>query len=190
MRHLEVNHPPDDEPQTPTRKGADDGHHQLKPRSKLYDGDNLELARREVASLTRTAESYEKDTISSPLSANSVHSATSNLTGIGSGTQVASKSLSQSLFRFSLSSDGDPGSDAFPDHSPTFNNDWIKDFERQAAALDGINFQRAPACERRGLSEVPRQLISVSKQDPLTLKRPFVRSSMRQQRVQWLMDNW
>jgi hypothetical protein len=177
MRHKEEDHLRSADFHILAEDVADDGPQELKPQSELDSYQDLELACKEVASHTTTAVQHEGDTIDSQLSAHYAHSASSNLIGIGSGTQAAPTSLSQSLFRFSLSSDGDPECASSPDHSPTLNKDWIKEFERQAAAVDGISFQRAPASERRNPSEVPGYLKHVSERDYPTLKRAFVRCS-------------
>jgi hypothetical protein len=177
MRHKEEDHLRSDESHILTEDVADDGHQELKPQSELYAYQDLKLACKEVASHTTTAVQHEEDTLDSPLSAHYAHSATSNLIGIGSGTQATPTSLGQSLFRFSLSSDGDPECASSPDHSPTLNKDWIKEFERQAAAVDGIGFQRAPASERRNPSGVPPYLKHVSERDYPTLEKAFVKCS-------------
>jgi hypothetical protein len=180
MRHLKADQPPSHEPQDPMGRVADDEHQQLKPQPELYDYENLELACREVVSDALPAESFRKDTIDSPLSAHYVHSATSSLIGIGSGTQAASSDLSQSLFRFSLSSDtGDLGRASPLDLSPTFSNDWIKDVGRQAAAADDASVQGAPASERRNLLKAQRQMKHVSKRDSPKLKKAFVRMCLK-----------
>jgi hypothetical protein len=181
MRHLKVDQPPGNEPQDPAKHVADDGHQQLEPWSELDDCERLELACRKVASCASPAEPYRTETIDSPLSPHYLHSTTSSLFGIGTGTQSASVSLGQSFFRFSLSNDaGDPGSASPPGHSPTFNNDWIKDVEPEVATADETSIQPAVASGRGEPLEVQRQLKHVSKRDPVTPKKALVRCYTRQ----------
>ena len=99
---------------------------------------------------------------------------------IGSDVPSSSKSLDQSLIRFSFSSHDESGGGSLRKNVPVRTSDWIMEFERQAAEVNATSFQRAPASERRNPSKVPRHSINVTKEGSPTLGKAFVRDAFGQ----------
>lgn len=174
MRHTGLKDTYGAESLTSAGNVPDADHQQLEPRSELYDYERLELICKQVASSSGAAEQADRETIQSPTAEHYTYSATSdNLIGIGSGAQAASTALTHSLFRFSLSTDGECRDNSMLGHPPSVENAWIEDFQRQADAVDSAALTRAPATERRTGLGSSRQSVSICKRH-LPLGKPFV----------------